>query len=76
MNQHRPLKIAGFGKLFLTYLTCIWFFSRMEKLMCLKTASLCKLFVLFVCVEVLRPCQQLKSCRAGQLPINTVPGQA
>ena len=29
---------------------------------------------LFVCVEVLRPCQQLRSCRAGQLPINTVPG--
>ena len=31
---------------------------------------------LFVCVEVLRPSQQLRSCRAGQLPINTVPGQA
>ena len=31
---------------------------------------------LFVCVEVLRPCQQLRACRAGQLPINTVPGQA
>ena len=31
---------------------------------------------LFVCVEVLRPNQQLRSCRAGQLPINTVPGQA
>ena len=30
----------------------------------------------FVCVEVLRPCQQLRSCRAGQLPITTVPGQA
>ena len=30
---------------------------------------------LFVCVEVLRPSQQLWSCRAGQLPINTVPGQ-
>ena len=28
------------------------------------------------CVEVLGPCQQLRSCRAGQLPINTVPGQA
>ena len=28
---------------------------------------------LFVCVEVLRPCQQLRSYRAGQLPINTVP---
>ena len=25
---------------------------------------------LFVCVEVLRPSQQLRSCRAGQLPIN------
>ena len=35
----------------------------------------CKV-TLFVCVEVLRPCQQLRSCRAGQLPINTVPGQA
>ena len=34
------------------------------------------LVCLFVCVEVLRPCQQLKSNRAGQLPINTVPGQA
>ena len=31
---------------------------------------------LFVCVEVLRPSQQLRSCRVGQLPINTVPGQA
>ena len=30
---------------------------------------------LFVCVEVLRPCQQLRSCRASQLPINTFPGQ-
>ena len=30
----------------------------------------------FVCLEVLRPCQQLRSCRVGQLPINTVPGQA
>ena len=28
------------------------------------------------CVEVLRPSQQLRSCRSGQLPINTVPGQA
>ena len=28
----------------------------------------------FVCVEVLQPSQQLRSCRAGQLPINTVPG--
>ena len=27
---------------------------------------------LFVCVEVLRPCQQLRSCQAGQLPINVV----
>ena len=34
------------------------------------------IFHLFVCVEVLRPCQQLRSCRVGQLPINTVPGQA
>ena len=33
------------------------------------------LFCLFVCVDVLRPSQQLRSCRAGQLPINTVPGQ-
>ena len=32
--------------------------------------------VLFVCVEVLRPSKQLRLCRAGQLPINTVPGQA
>ena len=31
---------------------------------------------LFVCVVVLQPCQQLRSCRASQLPINTVPGQA
>ena len=28
--------------------------------------------VLFVCVEVLRPSQQPWSCRASQLPINTV----
>ena len=34
------------------------------------------LLFLFVCVEVLRPSQQLRSCRAGLLPINTVPGQA
>ena len=27
----------------------------------------------FVCVDVLRPSQQLRSCRAGQLPTNTVP---
>ena len=27
-------------------------------------------------VEVLRPSQQLRSCRADQLPINTVPEQA
>ena len=39
-------------------------------------ASTEKQFLFFVCVEVLRPCQQLRSCRAGQLPINTVPGQA
>ena len=32
--------------------------------------------VLFVCVEVLWPSQQLRSCRASQLPIYTVPGQA
>ena len=32
--------------------------------------------VLFVCVEVLRPCQQLRSCRAGQLLIYTVLVQA
>ena len=25
--------------------------------------------VCFVCVEALRPCQQLWSCRAGQLPL-------
>ena len=30
----------------------------------------------FVCIEVLRPCQRLRSCQAGQLPVNTVPGQA
>ena len=30
-------------------------------------------FTLFDCVEVLRPCQQLRSCPAGQLPINVVP---
>ena len=35
-----------------------------------------KFVCLFACVEVLRPCQQLRSGRAGQLPINTVPGQA
>ena len=33
-------------------------------------------FCLFVCVEVLRPSQQPRSCRADQSPINTVPGQA
>ena len=33
-------------------------------------------FSLFVFVEVLRPSQQLRSCRAGQLPINTIPRQA
>ena len=30
----------------------------------------------FVCVEVLWPSQQLRSCQAGQLLINTVPGQS
>ena len=30
----------------------------------------------FVSVEVLRPCQQLRSRQTSQLPINTVPGQA
>ena len=35
----------------------------------------CTLLVLCVCVEVLLPSQQLRSCRASQLPINTVPGQ-
>ena len=32
--------------------------------------------IIFVCVEVLRPSQQLRSCRADQLPTNTVPRQA
>ena len=32
--------------------------------------------VLFICVEVLRSIQQLRLCRAGQLPINIFPGQA
>ena len=27
---------------------------------------------LFVCVEVLWPCQQLRSCRAGQLPFELI----
>ena len=31
---------------------------------------------LFVCVKVLRPIQQRRSCRAGQLAFNTIPGQA
>ena len=31
---------------------------------------------LFACVEILWQSQQLRSCRASQLPINTVPGQA
>ena len=31
---------------------------------------------LILCVEVLRPCQQLRSCEANQLPINAIPGQA
>ena len=34
-----------------------------------------KMISLSFCVEVLRPSQQLWSCQAGQLPINTVPGQ-
>ena len=42
-----------------------YYFKQVRKLLCL-----------FVCVEVLRPTQQLRSCRVGQLPINTVPGQA
>ena len=33
-------------------------------------------FGLFVCVEVLRPSQQLRSCQVDQLSTNTVPGQA
>ena len=35
----------------------------------MEAESLC------VCVEVLRPSQQLRSCRTGQLPIKTVPWQ-
>ena len=32
--------------------------------------------LLFACLcEVLRPSLQLSPCRAGQLPVNTVPGQ-
>ena len=36
--------------------------------------SVFRLFCVYV--EVLRPSQQLRSCRAGQLPINAIPGQA
>ena len=32
--------------------------------------------ILLACVEVLRPCQQLRSCRASQLPIYAVTRQA
>ena len=52
----------------------ILFFSYCLKF-CLK-ASFLALVNFCVCVEVLRPSQQLRSCRAGQLPINTVAGQA
>ena len=38
--------------------------------------SICWIWSIIMFVEVLRPSQQLRSCRAGQLPINTVPGQA
>ena len=51
---------------FLFVFFVVYFFNR----------SLNQLGGLFVCVEVLWPCQQLRSCLAGQLPINTVPGQA
>ena len=52
----------------------IFFFSFFFKF---STFCLQLSLSLFVCVEVLRgPRQQLRSCRAGQLPINTVPGQA
>ena len=32
------------------------------------------IFLCFVCFKVKRPCQQLRSCRAGQLPINSWAG--
>ena len=37
---------------------------------------LCFSMIFVYLFEVLRPCQQLRLCRAGQLPVNTVPGQA
>ena len=40
------------------------------------TGPHCPAEIWFICVDVLRPSQQLRSCRVGQLPINTVPGQA
>ena len=43
---------------------------KLEQIMHIKSKE-------FVCLcEVLRPSQQLTSCRAGQVPANTVPGQA
>ena len=56
-------------KLSFLYMYKLSFEPRHEKI-CIRE------FVLLVSVEVLQPCQQLKSCRAGQLPINTVSGQA
>ena len=45
--------------------------GRLDKMTMIRSR-----LVLFVCVEVLRPSQQLWSCQASQLPINTVAGQA
>ena len=55
-------------------------FEQNQSLGGVKTATskqnLACLTCLFVCGEVSRPYQQLRPCRAGQLPIYTVPGQA
>ena len=51
------------------------FHSQIKEYLAVYKISVCLCACLFVCVEGSRPCQQLRSCRAGQLPINTVPGQ-
>ena len=53
----------------------VWYPQEVQYFVLLSNPYQFKFFC-FVCVEVLRPSQQLRSCRAGQLPINTGPGQA
>ena len=55
-----------------TYHTQFFYQAETRNIHILFGLKILSWFCLFVCVEVLQPSQQLRSCRAGQLPINTV----